>query len=87
MSLEPEKLKELIDVQKQTLELVKQVLDVVAECRAELGDKLEDMEKELQTKIHSLDSFARNILEVNQKTIWKKLLELEGEEAEQLTEP
>ena len=88
MSLEPEKLKEIIDVQKQTLEIVKKVLDEIQTFRGEVDDTLADMKKQLEQEIHELDAFARNILEVNQKTIWKKLLEIsEEEEADRIEQP
>jgi len=88
LSLEPEKLKEIIDVQKQTLEIVKKVLDEIQTFRGEVDDTLADMKKQLEQKIYELDAFARNILEVNQKTIWKKLLEIsEEEEADRIEQP
>lgn len=82
MSLEPEKLQQLIDVQKETLQLVKKTIEAVNTVKGELEDLIADNHKESLQKIHELHAFAKNILEVNQKTIWKKLLELAAEEEE-----
>ena len=87
MSLEPETLKKLVEAQKDTLDLVNKILDALTTLKEELKDTIADNHDELLKKLHELDTFCRNILEKNQKTIWIKLLEVEGEEVEQPTKP
>jgi len=82
LSLDAEKLKELIEVQKDTLKQLRNALDAMTTLKDEINDKLADMNKELLAKIHTVDTFCRNILEPNQKTLYKKMLDLAGQETE-----
>lgn len=82
MSLDAENLKQLVEVQKQTLELIKKELDALTTVKEELYDSIADLKKELLQKIHAVDSFCHNVLEPNQKTIWNKLIEVAGQEIE-----
>jgi len=78
-----EKLKEIMAVQKDTLGLVKDVLDAIKTLKDELNDQLADNHKEALQKIHEVDTYMRNVLEPNQKTLYNKLLELGDQEIEQ----
>ena len=81
MSIDEEQNKKLIlkviQTQEDTLKIVNRVLDV-AET---LNDQITDNHEELLKKIHENRAFM-NILEKNQKTMWKKLLELAEQEPE-----
>lgn len=87
MTLPDERLAQIIAAQKETLGIVKEVLDVVNQIKGDVDDSLADLKKELEQKIHMLDVFCKDTLEKNQQTIWKKLLTLSGEEVEPTKDP
>ena len=81
MSIDEEHNKKLllkvIETQEDTLKLVNRVIDVVETMNDQIKDDHGEALRKMQT-IHG----ACNILEKNQKTMWKKLLELGEEEPE-----
>ena len=81
MSIDEEHNKKLllkvIQTQEDTLKIVNRVLDA-AET---IVDLIKDNHEESLKKIHESRAFM-NILEKNQKTMWKKLLELVEQEPE-----
>ena len=81
MSIDEEHNKKLllkvIETQEDILKLLNRVFDVVEAMNDQVKDDHEEALRKMQT-IHG----ACNILEKNQKTMWKKLLELGEEEPE-----
>lgn len=67
-------------------EILKAIKDLQGQINAmenKLNDKITDDHEELLKKVHTIDSFQRNILEKNQQTIWNKVKTLESEEEDE----
>lgn len=62
--------------EEETLKAIKNLQEQIGA----LDDRMRDSFEELTKKVHTLDSFQRNILEKNQQTIWKKVKSIESEE-------
>lgn len=61
----------------------------IAKSIDQLDTKLTDLSEKLdvvEKAIHNLDAFCKNILEANQKTIYRHIIALEGQEAEESEE-
>lgn len=81
MSIEEEQNKKLLLKVVQTQEETQKINNRVLEVAETIFDQIKDNHEEALKKMQTIHG-ACNILEKNQKTMWKKLLELGEEEPE-----
>ena len=83
MSLEKDQIAELVSIVKELGESLKNTLTSIQLLKDEITDSIEDLTKQIQ----KVESYQKNVLEPNQRILYKKVLKLQGEEEEETEQP